>query len=350
MPEDVSISVVIPAHNRAAVIQRSLDSVLRQTRPAQEIIVVNDGSSDDTASVCEKMSGAGVRIVTLAEKNGAQKARNAGIRAAAGDWIAFQDSDDEWLPQKLAKQVARLREVAFHPDTVVYSDCFVQTGADGAREIWRRPHIEGESVLREVLIQNGPLFQGLLTSKAALEKMGLLDENVQAYQEWETSIRLSRFCRFLHVREPLFVYYRHAQESISKNPERRLNGFSYILNKYREEILSLCGVVTWRKHLIHLFSLCFDMGLWEKKSLYSGQLGLNAHEEDRIAINVIINKMSAEDWPAADIMLKTLHDPRRAKALILKALRHTHMNPQALVSIKRWLSARPKSRPPSRLD
>lgn len=333
-----SVSVVIPVHNRQAAIERSLNSVVRQSFPPLEIIIVNDGSSDNTLGVCEKILAPGLRIISLDRQYGAQKARNVGIRAATGNWIAFLDSDDEWLPNQLEKLVARLSDVDDDPATVVYCDCYIQKGQFALQQIWRRPHIEGKNIFREVLMHGGPLFQGMLTSREALEKMGLLDENVQAYQEWDTAIQLSRFCRFLHVQEPLFIYHRYSEESVSKNPNRSMAGFSYILNKYRHDIHSLCGIETWRKHLIHLFTLCYDAGMWPQKGFYTNQMGMTAEEEDRILVNLTINKMAAKEWRDAEIILKSVHHSWSMKVLLLSALRFFHLSPKCLVSIKRGMA------------
>jgi glycosyltransferase involved in cell wall biosynthesis len=336
----VSVSVVIPVSNREKVIERAVYSVLRQSLPPHEIIIVNDGSNDNTLGVCEKILAPGVRIISLEKQYGAQKARNAGIRAAKGNWIAFLDSDDEWLPNQLEKLAARLREVDYDPATVVYCDGYVQKGQFEPRQIWRCPHIEGKNVFREVLMYGGSLFQGMLTSREAMEKMGLLDENVQAYQEWDTAIQLSRFCRFLHIQEPLFIYHRYSEESVSKNPGRRLAGFSYILNKYRYDIHSLSGIETWRKHLIHLFTLCYDMGMWPQKDFYISLMGMTAQEEDRILVNLIINKMVAKDWHDAKIIAKSANNLWSVKLVLLRVLRFFHINPGRLVSIRKkmlWL-------------
>jgi len=102
MHDKRSISVVIPAYNCQAYIRRAIDSVLGQSRPADEIIVVDDGSTDGTA---EAVRTYGAKVILIQQENaGVSAARNAGIRAASGDWIAFLDADDEWLADKLQAQ------------------------------------------------------------------------------------------------------------------------------------------------------------------------------------------------------------------------------------------------------
>lgn len=107
------ISVIIPTHNRAELIQRAMESVTSQTYPVHEILVIDDGSTDDTKNVVQDFvhshieSGVSVKYICQ-EQRGAAAARNSGINAASGEWIAFLDSDDRWLPEKLTWQVRAL--------------------------------------------------------------------------------------------------------------------------------------------------------------------------------------------------------------------------------------------------
>ena len=106
-----TVSVVIPCYNGAAFLREALDSVLAQTRPPLEVIVVDDGSTDDSAAIAESY-GPPVRVIRQ-ENQGESVARNRGIDEARGDWIAFLDADDVWKPEKLARQLA-----AVEPDVV----------------------------------------------------------------------------------------------------------------------------------------------------------------------------------------------------------------------------------------
>jgi glycosyltransferase involved in cell wall biosynthesis len=97
------VSVVIPAHNRCGPIQHAIQSVLVQSYSDLELIVVDDGSNDDTARIVEGYirKDSRIRLISHGYRKGAQAARNAGIKAANGEWIAFLDSDDQWLPDSL---------------------------------------------------------------------------------------------------------------------------------------------------------------------------------------------------------------------------------------------------------
>jgi glycosyltransferase involved in cell wall biosynthesis len=110
------ISVIIPAYNRAGAIRLSAESVLRQTVSDLEVIVVDDASSDGTPEAAEAIGDPRLRVIRLAENRGPSGARNAGMEAARGEWIAFQDSDDEWLPSKLERQFAAMERLG--PDTI----------------------------------------------------------------------------------------------------------------------------------------------------------------------------------------------------------------------------------------
>lgn len=245
-----TISVVIPAFNRARTIKYCLDSVLAQSLQPFEVIVVDDCSTDETVEIVRSFNDNIIRCIVLEKNSGAQAARNRGIREARGEWIAFQDSDDEWLPKKLEKQIAALAEVNFNLMTVVHTDCFRYDHQSGNRTLWELPLIHGASVFSLMLASTGTVFPTILTSKAALEKIGFLDESVPSFQEWDTSIRLARECRFVHIREPLFIYHLHGGETISKNKSREIAGYQYIVDKLRNEILLHCGTEALNEHLI----------------------------------------------------------------------------------------------------
>ncbi len=253
------ISVVIPTFNRAAVIRRSLDSVLAQTLQPLEVILVDDCSTDETERVVRELGSGLVRYVRLDERLGAQAARNRGIREARGDWIAFQDSDDEWLPDKLERQVALLARRGFDPCTVVHGSAVVPGRSDPMPER-RIP----EDALDALLQAPAPFLQAMLVSRAALERIGGLDEQVPSFHEWETSIRLAGFCEFVEPADPVFVYHAGRLDSISASGVAYVRGYEYVIDKFRSEIVERCGAETWEWHVRFLVRSALNFGLWDE--------------------------------------------------------------------------------------
>lgn len=243
----MQISVVIPAYNREKTIVKCLDSVLNQTYQPFEVIVVDDASNDNTVKLVEEYPSDIVKLVKCNKNSGAQTARNIGIKAAKGDWIAFQDSDDIWLPDKLEKQKEAIEKSNF------------EVCAGGG--IWKKGDKEeyiflnGKSgnVYKDILeLKTYILYPTLLIKKDLLEKIGYLDEKVEAYQELDTAIRLSKENRFVYVSTPLFIYNIHEGEAISKNRDRGLRGIQYLFMKYKDEILRLNGkkgLAVWYKRI-----------------------------------------------------------------------------------------------------
>lgn len=252
MSATLPISVVIPAFNREATLHRCLDSILGQEVLPKEVIVVDDCSKDRTVSIA-KSFGEKVRVFVQSANSGAQAARNRGVLEASEPWIAFQDSDDEWLPGKLARQWEVLASQAGKEDVILHSDCLRCT--DGEVSPWVLPQTEGDDARKLLLSRPAPMFQGMLVAKSSLERIGLLDEKVPSYQEWETSIRLSSQGRFVHIREPLFKYNFHAGPTISKDAAREAAGYSYVTGKHERSIRREVGEVAWRNHMMVLARL-----------------------------------------------------------------------------------------------
>lgn len=266
MAPSFSVSVIIPAYNRAKTITYCLDSVCNQTVQPHEIIVVDDCSTDATVEVVNDYSHLHplVRCVVLEKNSGAQVARNLGIVEARGEWIAFQDSDDEWIPDKLEKQCVVLAGVDFDLLTVVHTDCFRYDQQTLTKSLWELPPVMGKNVLPTVLKTAGPMFQGMLTSKVALKQVGLLDGSVPSYQEWDTSILLAKICQFIHIHEPLFIYHFHDGETISKSAKKDVEGYQYVVDKHRDEILKFCGAGTLNRHLENNAMKAIRWGLYEE--------------------------------------------------------------------------------------
>jgi len=245
MNKNPLISVVIPAYNRENLIQGCLKSIIDQTYTNLEIIVVDDKSTDKTIEKINEINDERIRVIALEKNGGAQIARNRGIKEAKGEWIAFQDSDDTWDLTKIEKQVKVLEENNFDPYLVVHTDA--NRFENNIYTKFDIPLTEG-NVYKQLLKHPAPLFPVILTSKLALEKIGYLDEKVLSYQEWDTSIRLAKICKFVHIKEPLFTYLIHTQ-TISNDKRRDIRGYEFIINKFKKEIIKNCGHYAWYNHL-----------------------------------------------------------------------------------------------------
>ncbi|MBX3464651.1 MAG: glycosyltransferase family 2 protein [Planctomycetes bacterium] len=188
-----AVSVVIPTFNRARLLPRAIDSVLAQTLPAAEVIVVDDGSTDDTADV---IAGYGDRVRYLQQPNaGVSAARNKGIRAARHELIAFLDSDDYWRPGKLAAQVPLMRDprvsVCFTNRTWqsrLHEDRFREAGfvCEGARQIVTDPASVMTLPGGSVLIASCCIYR-----RSALLRVGGYDERLRVYEDLRLDLRLA---------------------------------------------------------------------------------------------------------------------------------------------------------------
>lgn len=263
----MNVSVIIPTYNREKTIKRCIDSIVNQTMPPYEIIVVDDCSMDNTLGILNKFYP-DIKIVKQNHR-GAQAARNAGIRVAQGEYIAFLDSDDEWLPDKLELQI---RELKKNPDAVICGDGIIQQDWKGAipkiydatrrrnNEIGRKKlyKLKGKSgyAYKKILRTSFCLYQALLTSKKNLLDIGMLDENVPSYQEWDTAIRLAKRHEFIYLHKPLFIYHLHDGETISKDEHKSIDGLEYIYRKFQYEIAGELGISELTQRYRALMKMC----------------------------------------------------------------------------------------------
>ena len=195
-----AVSVIIPAYNCSAFLPATLDSALAQTYHDLEIIVVDDGSTDDTPA---RLGPYFSRITYIRQTNkGVSAARNAGIRAARGEFLAFLDADDVWVPEKLALQVPLLADPAVG---IVYSDFSVHY-ADGtalASYLAGRP-LAQEGWIAENYIQSRFFLPScMVVRRSAVEECGLFDEDLRASEDFELFARVCLRWQARRVDQPL---------------------------------------------------------------------------------------------------------------------------------------------------
>jgi glycosyltransferase involved in cell wall biosynthesis len=203
------ISLVIPTLDRAHTLPRALDSVLAQTRPADEIIVIDDGSTDDTAELVHKRYPS-VRYIRQPNR-GVSAARNAGIRIASGDWIALLDSDDAWHPRKLERQLDTLL-----PDARI-AHCDEIWIRSGVRVNPMRKHAKaGGRIYRHCLPLCAISPSAVLIHREVFERVGLFDESLQACEDYDLWLRITAHWPVRYLDEPLVIKHGGHTDQLSR--------------------------------------------------------------------------------------------------------------------------------------
>lgn len=191
MNGEISISVVIPAYNAEKTLARALDSVLAQTRPPDEIIVVDDASTDCTVGLAKSYEGQGVSLLRARERRGAAAARNMGLAGAKARWIAFLDADDEWLPSKLEKQATAI--LANPGVTFVFcaSEEFSFNGQSLGDTFRGGPVTTGSDAWKALLACNFVATPTVVARRALLVQLGGFDETLKVAEDQDMWIRLT---------------------------------------------------------------------------------------------------------------------------------------------------------------
>ena len=208
-----TVSVVIPVYNAGSELIEAIDSVSRQTQPVHEIIVIDDGSTrSETRKILNALPDT-VRI--LRQPNaGPASARNLGIRAASGHWIAFLDQDDLWKPEKLELQLQAAQQKNAQ---VVYTNAANFGTQPRVHELRLSPDQMPEGdVFVPLLIDNFLTMSGVMVERTSLDRIGLFAEELAGADDWDMWLRLSDSgCQFAAVTEPVTLYRWH-DASLSK--------------------------------------------------------------------------------------------------------------------------------------
>ena len=211
------VSAIIPVYNGAAYIRETLESVLSQTYPNMEIVVVNDASTDKTALVLKSYTGR-ITYIERPINGGVAASRNSGIAASRGDLVAFIDSDDLWLPDRIARGVEAFRE---HPAAgLVATNTLIQDERSGSRVVsWTRVERTGKRPTQRLLEENFICTSSTLVGRSALDTEGVFDESFSSAEDYDLWYRIARRFEIVLLEEPLTVW-RYRSASFSSNAER----------------------------------------------------------------------------------------------------------------------------------
>lgn len=206
------VSVVIPTYNYARFISQAIDSVLEQTFKNVEIVIVDDGSTDDTREV---LAGYGVQVKAVFQQNkGVSAARNTGVKNSTGDLIAFLDADDIWLPTKLEKQVGCFLE---NDSEVGFVHCGIQEFDVHGNILEESGNKVAEGWVANELLLLQPVVVGpgstTIVKREVFDKIDGFDERriLSASEDWEFCYRVAKVCKFKFVPEILVRYRNHGE-------------------------------------------------------------------------------------------------------------------------------------------
>lgn len=245
------VSVVMPAYNVAWCVGRAVDSVLAQDYGACELIVVNDGSTDKTAEV---LAAYGDAITVIHQGNrGMSAARNAGMRAARGEYVAFLDSDDWWLPGKLSRQVELLHS---RPEIGFCSTAARVENPEGKLlNLWRCRH--GRTDMLETLFAENAAIAGgcsaVMVRKSLLDRTGLFDESLRGFEDPDLWMRLAAVSGYACLDEVLAVILRR-EKSVSGNLDAMRAAAGKSMRKNRALLPSRLQGGFWRNCLAGVYT------------------------------------------------------------------------------------------------
>ena len=205
------ISVIVPTYNRVHQLPRALDSILCQSCSPKEIIVVDDGSTDETSAL---MTSEYPEIVFIQQQNaGVSSARNVGIKRASGDWIAFLDSDDEWLPKKLEIQMKALYK---NPEIKIChtNEIWIR---NGKRVNPKKKHGKfGGWIFQKCLPLCCISPSSVIIHKSIFKEIGLFDYSLPVCEDYDLWLRITARNPVLYIEEPFLIKYGGHEDQLSK--------------------------------------------------------------------------------------------------------------------------------------
>jgi glycosyltransferase involved in cell wall biosynthesis len=252
------VSVIIPVYNRERFIAQALDSVLAQTYGNFEIVIVNDGSTDGSEDKIQPYWRYGNVKYHYQQNCGVSAARNAAIRMSSGELIAFLDSDDLWLPDKLAKQVEFMSD---HPDVSLVHSNRGYVDINGKRKEVSIPQTSGSCCFKELFLRNGIMSSTVVVTRRCLDVTGLFNCDLPGCEDYELWLRIARQSTIGYVKDVLALYRFH-DSNMSRDKEmmarRELETIESIVNMFPE----VCQILGMRQVKNRKAGLHANLGGW----------------------------------------------------------------------------------------
>jgi len=250
-----TVSVVIPTYNRAHLIGKAIQSVFNQSYQDFEIIIIDDGSTDNTEEIIKGYKDKRINYIKHERNQGISAARNIGIKKARGEYIAFLDSDDEWLPEKLDKQIKVFQNEPPEVGVVCSWSFKINEKGNYIGKVCL-PKKEGY-MYKDLLSSNNLSVPTLLIRKECFEKVGLFDNLLNGQEDWDMWIRIAKYYRFVLIKAPLAKRRIHSKQ-ISNDLERKIITAHRILLKYSDELKKSRSI--YSKHYFYIGNRLCHMG------------------------------------------------------------------------------------------
>ncbi len=247
------VSVIIPSYNRAHIILNCLESVCSQTYSNLEIIIVDDGSKDNTSDVVSQYKDSRIIYVKHEKNQGLPSARNTGIKTSCGEILAFQDTDDLWMPTKIEETVN------------VFGESSSDVGVVYAASIRYRNNKKTYLPASYIKPKEGDVFKRLLLGnfipaisacvrRECFDQVGIFDPSLPSLEDWEMWIRLAKKYKFRFIEEPLQTIY-YTKDSLTANVSNFLNAEKLILKKHYSDFAKNPPVLAKRYAQIGIYNM-----------------------------------------------------------------------------------------------
>jgi glycosyltransferase involved in cell wall biosynthesis len=251
------VSVIIPTYNREKLILKSIDSVLKQSFQDLEILIIDDASSDNTESVIRSFGNEKIRYFKLDKNSGQCVARNYGIGKARGEYIAFLDSDDEWLPDKLKLQIGCF-EKGSGKTGAVYGGSYKRDVVNKITTFIDKKYFRGninDKFLEGFCPPTPSLF---LVKKSVLQEVNGFDEELLTFVDLDLWLRISGKYHFDFVEDPVIIKYEQIGDQYINNFPKRYKGYKLFMQKWQDEIIRYKGkkgLMKFKSHMIYALAI-----------------------------------------------------------------------------------------------
>ncbi len=301
-----TVSVVIPTHSRPQLLPRAIASAVAAGTDV-EVVVVDDASTDETATVCRALKN--ITYVRLDQNHGVAGARNAGVLASSGEYIALLDDDDVRLPDTLDLQLARLRKTP--QAALIYAQALFSSGTDrGGRDCYPQ-HCASGDLFWQLLAQNFIPSGSVVFRRSCLSSAGMFERSIAGIDDWDLWIRLAALYPMIALEQPVVTWRRPSPGSDQKSA-RAVEMVSLATRQFREHWLKLPRVIDAPSRLRQNASREFSQNMashlvWEAgRSLSYGQV-MGAHRCLFAALHLHAKGLASRVWREIS--------PRRKRAL-----------------------------------